>query len=424
VTDVSAPSHRASPWRALAHRNFALFFTGHGLSLCGTWMQSMAQAWLVYRLTGSPLLLGVTEFLSRAPILALAPLSGVLADRWPRRRIMILAQSLLLVQAAVLAALTLSGLVTIWWILGLALAQGLISALEVPVRQTFLTDLVPRRDIPSAIGLNSSIFNSSRIIGPSAAGLLVSTAGEGICFLLNAGSFLIVLVALAMIRIKQTRHDHATDAWGLLKEGLHYGWRTPHVRALLTLTGIISIASMPYATLLPVFARDILQIGPDGLGLLMAATGLGALTAALLLARRNMVLGLGTSIALAVACFGTCLLALAASSILWVSLPALYAIGFGMVSSLAGCNTLLQSLAPDPMRGRVVSLFTTASLGLTVFGSLLAGSGATCFGAPPVVAVGGLLTIGASIWFWRALPAIRAHVHEHKLMPADEVPVQ
>lgn len=384
----------------------------------------MAQAWLVYRLTGSPFLLGVTEFLSRAPILAFAALGGVLADRWPRRRIMVLTQSLLLVQAAVLAALTLSGLVTIWWILGLALAQGLISALEVPVRQTFLTDLVPKRDIPSAIGLNSSIFNSSRIIGPSVAGVLVSTVGEGICFLLNAGSFLIVLGSLAMIRVEQTRHDLSTGAWGLLREGLRYAWRTPHVRALLTLAGIISIASMPYATLLPVFARDILQIGPDGLGLLMAATGLGALTAALRLARRHTVKGLGSSIALAVACFGAGLLALAASSIVWMSLLALYAIGFGMVSSLAGCNTLLQSLAPDSMRGRVVSLYTTASLGLTVIGSLLAGSGATYVGAPMVVAVGGLLTIGASVWFWHALPAIRAHVREHNLIPPDGVPAE
>lgn len=424
MSPLSASTAHASPWRALAHRNFALFFAGHGLSLCGTWMQSMAQAWLVYRLTGSPFLLGVTEFLSRAPILALAPLGGVLADRWPRRRIMILAQSLLLVQAAVLAALTLSGLVTVWWILGLALAQGLISALEVPVRQTFLTDLVPKRDIPSAIGLNSSIVNSSRIIGPSVAGVLVSTAGEGICFLLNAGSFLIVLGALAMIRIEQTRHDRAADAWGLLREGLRYAWRTPHVRALLTLASLISIASMPYATLLPVFARDILQIGPDGLGLLMAATGLGALTAALRLARRHTVKGLGASIALAVACFGAGLLALAASSIVWVSLLALFAIGFGMVSSLAGCNTLLQSLAPDSMRGRVVSLYTTAALGLTVFGSLLAGTGATYVGAPTVVAVGSLVTIGSAAWFWRVLPAIRAHVREHNLMPPDEVPAQ
>ena len=421
MTDSDSP-HRASPWRALAHRNFSYFLVGHGLSLCGTWMQSMAQAWLVYRLTGSPLLLGVTEFLSRGPILLLAPLGGVLADRWPRHRIMILAQSLLLVQAAALAALTLSGLVTIWWILGLALAQGLISALEVPVRQTFLTDLVPKKDIPSAIGLNSSIFNSSRIIGPSVAGVVVSVAGEGYCFLINGASFLIVLGGLALIRIEQTRSEHPAGTVGLLREGLSYAWRTPHVRALLVLASLISIASMPYATLLPVFARDILRIGPDGLGWLMAATGLGALTAALRLARRNRLQGLGASIAMAVAGFGVGLLALAASSIVWVSLAALFAIGFGMVSSLAGCNTLLQSLAPDRMRGRVVSLYTTASLGLTVFGSLLAGSGATYFCAPLVVATGGLLTIGAAVWFWSVLPAIRTHVHEHKLIPPEEVP--
>ncbi|MFM7841609.1 MAG: MFS transporter, partial [Nitrospira sp.] len=215
----------------------------------------MAQAWLVYRLTGSPLLLGVTEFLSRGPILLFAPLGGVLADRWPRHRLMILTQSLFMAQATALAALTLSGLVTIWWILGLALAQGLISALEVPTRQTFLTDLVPKRDIPSAIGMNSSIFNASRIIGPSIAGVVVSTAGEGYCFLVNAASFLIVLAGLALIRVKQTRSEHPAGALGLLREGLSYAWRTPHVRALLMLASLISIASMPYATLLPVFAR-------------------------------------------------------------------------------------------------------------------------------------------------------------------------
>jgi len=418
----SSLAHRASPWRALAHRNFVCFFVGHGLSLCGTWMQSMAQAWLVYRLTGSPLLLGVTEFLSRGPILLFAPLGGVLADRWPRHRLMILTQSLFMAQATALAALTLSGLVTIWWILGLALAQGLISALEVPTRQTFLTDLVPKRDIPSAIGMNSSIFNASRIIGPSIAGVVVSTAGEGYCFLVNAASFLIVLAGLALIRVKQTRGEHPAGALGLLREGLSYAWRTPHVRALLMLASLISIASMPYATLLPVFARDILRIGPDGLGWLMAATGAGALTAALLLARRSRIQELGTPIALSVAGFGVGLLALASSSILWVSLAALYAIGFGMVSSLAGCNTLLQSLAPDRMRGRIVSLYTTASLGLTVFSSLLAGSGATWFGAPVVVAAGGLLTIGAAAWFWSVLPAIRPHMHAYKLLPEDELP--
>ncbi|MEW6542719.1 MAG: MFS transporter [Nitrospirota bacterium] len=418
---MSASSLHGSPWRALTHRNFSLFLTGHGLSLCGTWMQSMAQAWLLYRLTGSPFLLGLAEFLSRAPILAFGLVGGLLADRWPRHRIMFVVQGLLLVQAGLLAALTLSGLVTVEWILALALFMGLIGSVEVPVRQAFLTDLVPRPDIASAIGLNSSVFNTARIVGPSLAGLVASSMGEGSCFLINSLSFLIVLGCLAAIRVQPAPQTHQADVWAQLREGLHYAKGTPHVRAALALVLVISVAGMPYATLLPVFARDVLHRGPDGLGLLMAATGIGALGAALRLARRRTVHGLGAAIAAATGLFGLGLLALAASTDLWLSIVALLLIGFGMVSSLAGVNTLLQSLAPEALRGRVVSLYTIGSLGFTVFGSLLAGLGGSYLGAPLTVAAGGLtILIGAGL-FWRALPAIRHHVREQGLLPPEPV---
>lgn len=408
-------------WRALRHRNFALFFTGQGLSLCGTWMQSLAQAWLVYRLTGSPFLLGLVEFVGRAPILVFSLVGGLLADRWPRHRVMFATQALSLVQAAVLAALTLSGHVTIEWLLALATLLGVINAVDVPVRQSFVGDLVPRTDLPSAIGLNSSAFNAARIIGPSVAGLLVVTVGEGLCFLLNALSFLIVIGCLAAMRVRETARTASAGALGFLAEGFRYAWRTPHVRALLTLITMLSLAAVPYSTLLPVFAGEILKTGANGLGLLMAATGVGALAGAFLIARRGTVRGLGSYIAGAVVLYGIGLLSLSYSTTLWIALPALVAVGFGMITSLAGSNTLLQSLAPEELRGRVMSLYAMVSLGLATFGSLLAGAGATYLGTPLTIATGGLLTLVSAVIFGSALPAIRRHVRENRLLPPEEL---
>lgn len=410
-----------TPFRALRHRNFALFFTGQGLSLCGTWMQSLAQAWLVYRLTGSPFLLGLVEFAGRAPILAFSLVGGLLADRWPRHRVMLATQVLSLVQAAALAALTLSGHITIEWILALATLLGIINAVDVPVRQSFVGDLVPRADIPSAIGLNASAFNGARVIGPSVAGLLVVTTGEGVCFLLNALSYLIVIGCLAAMRVRETARTAPAGAMGFLAEGLRYAWRTPHVRALLALITVLSLAAVPYSTLLPVFAGEILKAGANGLGLLMAATGVGALAGAFQIARRGTVRGLGSYIAVAVVLYGAGLLALAYSTTLWISLPALVAVGFGMITSLAGTNTLLQSLAPDELRGRVMSLYAMVALGFATFGSLLAGTGATYLGAPLTVAAGGLITLVSAAIFRRALPAIRRHIRENRLLPPDEL---
>jgi len=418
---MTLPAIKGSAWRALGHRNFALFFAGQSLSLCGTWMQSLAQAWLVYRLTGSPFLLGLVEFMGRAPILVFSLVGGLLADRWPRRRVMLATQTLSLVQATALAVLTISGHITIEWILALAALLGVINAVDIPVRQSFVGDLVPRADIPSAIGLNSSAFNAARIIGPSLAGLLVVTVGEGPCFLLNALSYLIVIGCLMAMRVQATARTAPASAIGFLIEGLRYAWRTPHVRALLALITVLSLAAVPYSTLLPVFAGEILQAGANGLGLLMAATGIGALAGAFQIARRGTVRGLVSYIAGAVILYGAGLLSLAYSTTLWISIPALVAVGFGMITSLAGTNTLLQSLAPDELRGRVMSLYAMVALGFATFGSLLAGTGATYLGAPLTVAAGGLITLVSAAIFWSVLPAIRRHVRENRLLPPDEL---
>jgi MFS family permease len=369
-------------------------------------MQSLAQAWLVYRLTHSPFMLGLVEFLMRAPILVFSVAGGVLADRWSRHRLLVLTQTLSLLQAAALAGLTLTGWITIDWILLLALVLGIIHALDIPIRQAFVGDLVPKSALPSAIGLNSSIFNAARIIGPSIAGPLVVFVGEGICFAANALSYLLVLACLAAMQIttsgRTVRHD--LSPLRFVREGLAYAWHTPHVRVLLAMITVLSIAAMPHATLLPVFAGEILRVGPSGLGWFMAATGIGALLGALGIARRQTLLGLGARIALAVALYAAGLLTLALSHTVWLSVGGLLAIGFGMITSLAGPNTLLQSLAPDRLRGRVMSLYATVSLGFTTFGSLLAGLGAAYLGAPLIVMVGGIITLLTAVVFWRTFP--------------------
>jgi MFS family permease len=407
-------------WRALYHRNFALFFAGQGISLCGTWMQSLAQSWLVYRLTGSPFLLGLVGFVGQVPVLVFGLVGGLLADRWPRRRLMVTTQVLSLLQASLLAGLTLNGQITVGWILGLAALLGTINALDMPVRQSLVADLVPRSELPSAIGLNSSAFNAARILGPSIAGVIVAAAGEGLCFLLNAASFLVVIACLLAIRVTPTPRAAQESPASLLAEGLRYAWHTPHARALLTLIAVLSLTAMPYAVVLPVYAGEVLKTGPGGLGALLAATGVGALIGALQIARRGSIHGLGTLIAKAAALFGLSLVALAASRAFWLSLLTITAVGYGMVMTMAGTNTLLQSLVPDSLRGRVMSLYTIVFLGLAPFGSLLAGSVASHIGTPLTIALGGITAIVSSWFFWKALPGIRQHVRESGLLPPEQ----
>jgi MFS family permease len=417
-------SKPTSAWRALNNRNFALFFAGQGLSLCGTWMQSLAQSWLIYRLTGSPFLLGLVAFVSQAPVLAFGLLGGVLADRWSRHRLLLTTQTLSLIQSAILAALTLTGHISVEWIMVLAGFLGFINALDMPVRQSFIADLVPRADLSSAIGLNSSAFNAARIIGPSVAGLLVGVAGEGVCFSINAVTFLAVIGCLLAMRLPQTSKPAQEQTFTFLVEGLRYARDTPHVRAALGLIAVLSLASMPYTVLLPAFAGEILHTQAHGLGLLMAATGAGALVGALRIAQRGTIRGLGRLIARAALLFGVSLVILAGSTALWFSLPVLFAVGYGMITGMAGCNTLLQSLVPDGLRGRVMSLYTLFFLGMAPIGSLIAGALATRFGTPLTIAAGGLCAILGAVFFWRALPGIRRHVQEQGLLPPEELVLQ
>jgi len=384
-------------------------------------MQSLAQSWLIYRLTGSPLLLGLVGFVSQVPVLGFGLLGGVLADRWPRHRLLLLTQTLSLLQALILAGLTLSGHITIGWIMGLAAFLGLINALDMPVRQSFIADLVPRADLPSAIGLNSSAFNAARIIGPSVAGFLVAAVGEGVCFLVNALSFLAVIGCLLAMRVPQKAKTAQAHAIIFVAEGLRYAGSTPHVRAVLALIAVLSLTAMPYTVLLPVFAGEVLHTNANGLGWLMAATGMGALAGALRIARRGTIRGLGRLIAGATLLFGVSLLALAGSTALWFSILVLLAVGYGMITAMAGCNTLLQSLVPDHLRGRVMSLYTLFFLGMAPIGSLMAGALAAHLGTPLTIAAGGIGAILGAILFWRALPGIRRHVQEQGLLPPEEL---
>jgi MFS family permease len=380
-------------------------------------MHSLAQAWLVYRLTHSPFMLGLVEFLMRAPILVFSVAGGLMADRWPRHRLLILTQALSLLQAAAMAWLTFSDRMTIEWVLLLATFLGIINALDHPIRQSFVADLVPKEALPSAIGLNSTIFNGARIVGPSVAGTIVLLAGEGVCFLVNALSYLVVLGCLLAMRGTNPGSGRSElSTLGYLREGVAYAWQTPHVRALLALITVLSIAAMPHATLLPVFAGEILRVGPTGLGWLMAATGLGALVGAFRIAGHQVLIGLGNVIAFAVILYGMGLLILALSTVLWLSIVALAMIGFGMITSLAGTNTFLQSFAPDQLRGRVMSFYATVSLGFTTFGSLVAGVGATHLGAPITVLIGGIVTIMAGLVFWKAVPRLRLQAREQGLL--------
>lgn len=394
--------------RALRHRDFRLYIGGQAVSLVGTWLQAVAQSWLVYRLTGSPLLLGLAGFAGQAPVFFLAPLGGALADRTNRRRLLLLTQSSSAALAAILAALTLSGHVTIAHVFVVAGLLGAVNALDVPTRQSFVVEMVGREDLPNAIALNSSAVNAARVLGPAAAGILVAAVGEGWCFALNAVSFLAVLLSLALIR---TPARPADAARGTALAEIRDAWRfvagTPVVRALLLLVGLVSMMGMPFTVLMPVFADRILGGGPRGLGILLGASGVGALAAALLLAARESPRGLGRWVAASASAFGLGLVAFAASRSFWLSAAVLLACGFFMMMQMAASNTLLQVLAPDALRGRVMAAYSMMFMGLAPFGALGAGAAAQRLGAPWAVAIGGLAAIAGGLLFAFELPRLR-----------------
>lgn len=388
--------------RSLRHRDYRLYFFGQFLSMTGTWMQGTALSWLVYRLTGSPLLLGLLGFAGQIPTLLLGLWGGALADRYDKRRLALWTQSLSLLQAAVLAALTLAGKVSIGQVFALAMFLGLVNAVDMPVRQAFVAELVDRPDVGNAIALNSTMVNASRIVGPAAAGFLIASSGEGICFLINAVSYLAAIAALLMMR-REGIHPRPEGLEGVsgrfIRDGLGYVAAQPRMRSVLMLLAAMSLVSVPFLILLPIFAQDILHAGARGLGLLTAAGGLGAVLGALALARLEDSRGLERLLGLGAMAFGAALFLFALSGRMALSLLLMVAAGGAMMSTFAGSNTLLQELTADAMRGRVMSLFTMTFMGVAPVGNLLAGAAAHQAGAPLTVAAGGLATVLAG-WLY------------------------
>ncbi len=408
VPSGPAPPPVRHALRSLRHRNYRLFFGGQLISLIGTWIQIVAQSWLVYRLTGSEVLLGLVGFAGQIPIFLLAPFGGVIADRSDRRRVLIATQAASLLAALILALLTLLGTVTVWHVVGTAIAVGIVNAVDMPTRQAFVPTLVDEEDLVNAIALNSTMFNGARIAGPAVAGVLLSAVGEGWCFAANAASFLAVIVGLFLMTVPPHAPDrNVASTAARIAEGFRYAWGHVPIRALLLLLGVVSITGMPYTVLMPVFADRVLHGGPRSLGLLMAASGCGALGGALLLASRKGIRGLGRWVALAAAGFGASLILFSFSRALWLSIGLLVPAGFTMIVQMASSNTLVQSMVPDKLRGRVMSVYSVMFLGMTPFGSLLAGALAARVGAPVTVALGGCVCVIAAALFGRRLPAIR-----------------
>ena len=399
-------------WRALKHRNFRLFFSGQSVSLIGTWMTRVATSWLVYRLTGSALLLGLVGFVGQIPTFLLAPFAGVWVDRLDRRNVLLWTQALAAAQSLLLAGLTLSKRVTIGEILVLSAFQGLINAFDMPGRQAFMVQMVEdRRDLGNAIAINSSMVNMARLVGPSLAGLVIAARGEGDCFLIDGLSYFAVIASLVMMRVKPLSGRSAASSMATqLKEGWAYVSGFAPVRTILLLFALTSLMGMPFIVLMPIFAAEVLHGGPHTLGLLMGASGVGALVSALSLAIRKTVLGLGRMIPIAAASFGAGLILFGLSRVLWFSVLMMLFTGFGMMQGMAASNTIIQTVVPEDRRGRVMSYYTMAFVGMAPFGSLLAGGLAHKLGAPHTVIITGSVVILGAIWFATRLPSIREQI--------------
>ena len=395
--------------RALAHRNFRLYFFGQTISLIGTWMQQIAMTWLVYRLSGSPFLLGLVGFCGQIPAFVVSPVAGVLTDRWNRHRTLVITQSLAMTQAALMAVLALTGLIAVWQVIVLAVVLGLVNAFDMPTRHAFLIEMVEdRADLGNGIALNSSMVNAARLVGPALAGLIIALSSEGACFLLNAISYVAVLIALLAMRIAPRPAAVASgNVLHGLREGFVYAFGFQPIRTLLALVALVSLAAMPLAVLMPVLAGDVLHGGPGTLGLLTAASGLGALAGAIFLATRKTVIGLGRLIALMTGLLGVATLGVSLSNVLWLSLVLVALTGLATIIQLAASNTILQTIVEDDKRGRIMSLYTMAFMGTAPIGSLLAGGLASSIGTPWTIALSGLVCLAGALVFAIRLPALR-----------------
>lgn len=392
--------------RALRHRNYRLFFFGQGVSLIGTWITRIATSWLVYRLTGSAVMLGVVVFAGQIPTFLIAPFAGVLVDRWNRWRVLLVAQTLAMLQSAALAALTLTGVIDVPWILLLWAVQGVINAFDTPARQSLVVEMVESRDdLPNAIALNSTLVNGARLVGPSIAGMLIAAFGEGWCFAVDAASYAAVIASLLAMRLPRRARARVPAHWrSELRDGFEYARRSPPIRALLLLLAAVSLTGMPYTVLMPVFAARIHGGGPDVLGILMGSVGLGAVISALWLASRPGVQGLGRVQVTAGCVFGGGLIVFALSRWMWLSVPVLALTGAGMMVQMAASVTLLQTIVEEDKRGRVMSFHAMAFFGMAPFGGLASGALAEWIGAPATVLAGGVATLLAVAWFAPRLP--------------------
>lgn len=421
-------SPRLTLLRALRHRNYRIFMGGQLISLIGTWMQTVAESWLVYRLTGSALLLGLAGFANRIPIFLLSPIGGAVADRYSRHRIVIATQVASMILAAALAALTLTHLVRIWHLMTIAALLGVVNAFDIPGRQSFVVELVAREDLQNAIALNSSMFNGARVVGPAIAGVLVAAVGEGWCFFANAVSYIAVIIGLLLMQVPRTpAAARPTSAVAHVMEGFRFVSRSRPILALLLLLGLISLMGTPYSVLMPIIADQTFHSGARGLGILMGASGVGALLGALSLASRVSLRGYGRTIAFAAIGFGLSLIAFSTVRSFWLGVAFLLPVGFAMMTQMAASNTLIQSMIPNELRGRVMAVYSMMFMGMAPIGALLAGSLAGWLGATTTVAAGGAFCIVGGLLFLQRLPHFRGEARQlilaQQVVPAPEPPL-
>ncbi len=414
-------------WRALRHRNFKLFFAGQSISLIGTWMTRLATGWLVYRLTHSALLLGIVSFSGQIAAFALGPFAGAWVERLNRRKLLVWTQAAAAVQSLAMAALTLPRVITIAEIIALSAFQGVINAFDMPARQSFLIQMVEDRgDLGNAIAINSSMVNGARLIGPAFAGVVIAAVGEGWCFLIDGISYFAVIASLLLMRLEPSQVQRATTSiLEQVREGWDYVRTFRPIRMILLLFAVLSLMGWPYSVLLPVFAGQVLHGGPNTLGWLSGASGLGAFVSAISLALRKSVVGLTRMLQIAAAILGTALMAFGLSHTLWLSVVLMVFAGFGMIQGASVSNTIIQTLVPEDKRARVMGYYTMAFVGSAPFGSLLAGALAHRIGAPHTVMITGAVCIAASLWFAVELPKVRAVMRpiyrEMGLLPARDI---
>jgi len=410
VTLLSNKTSRSKViFRSLQYRNYRLFFSGQSISLIGTWMQRIAMPWLVYHLTGSVFLLGAVGFAGQIPTFLLSPFAGVLTDRWNKYRVLLFTQVLSMIQAIILTWLCLSGTIQVWQIVLLSIGLGCVNAFDVPARHSFVIDMVEKKqDLGNAIALNSLMFNGARLIGPSIAGIMLATTSEGFCFLLNAVSYVFVIISLLMMKLKvKSVKEKSTRILKELKDGWIYTFGFQPIKHLIILLGISSLMGMSYSVLMPVFAKEILHGGSHTFGFLMGAAGFGALSGALYLASRKTVLKLGRLVPASALLFGTGLILLSFSRVFSLSLVLMVFIGLGMMMQAAASNIIIQTITEDDKRGRVMGFYSMAIMGTAPFGSLIAGWLAKVIGTPWTIFTGGAATIIGALFFLRKLPELK-----------------